>query len=253
VWNALLELQKLLEQVAKGELPVTEALQQLTYEDLTFAKLDYQRAERQGLPEVVWGPGKTPTQIAEILDKLAQHHPVALATRITPEVYGEIQPLLPEARYHPVARICALGNPETRPGQVTIVSAGTADIPVAEESAVTCELSGFTVVRRWDVGVSGLHRLLAHQQLLRAADVLIVVAGMEGALPSVVGGLVSQPVIAVPTSIGYGTSFGGMTALMAMLNSCASGLSVVNIDNGFGAAAIAARILGLKARADHRL
>ncbi len=238
------QLRVLLEQVARGDLAVEHALGQIqTYEDLGFAKVDYHRVVRQGFPEVVWGPGKTPEQIALILEKLAQQHPVALATRIDPEVWSAVQALLPTVRYYATARICAVGEALPRPGRLTILTAGTSDLPVAEECAVTAELCGFTVLRLWDVGVSGIHRLLDHQHLLAQAEILVVVAGMEGALPSVVGGLVKVPVIAVPTSIGYGASFGGLAALLGMLNSCASGLAVVNIDNGFGAAMLAARIL----------
>jgi len=241
-------LRQLLEQVASGQLAVEQAQSRLQYDDLGFAKLDYQRAVRQGIPEVVWGPGKTPAQIGILLARLAQQHPVAMATRIEPGVFQEITQQLPQVRYDPVARICALGEPLPQPGVVLVVTAGTSDIPVAQEAALTAELCGFTVKRLWDVGVSGIHRLLENHDLLRTGDVLIVVAGLEGALPSVVGGLVAVPVIAVPTSIGYGASFGGVAALLGMLNSCASGLGVVNIDNGFGAAMLAARILHLSNR-----
>ncbi|WP_245395555.1 nickel pincer cofactor biosynthesis protein LarB [Anthocerotibacter panamensis] len=238
------DLHHLLTQVAAGTLSVEHAQQRLmAYEDLGFAKVDYQRADRQGFPEVVWGLGKSAGQIAEILDKLQAQHPIALATRIEPSSFVEIAQRLPLAHYYPLARICAVGKPEPKPGRITLVTAGTTDIPVAEEAAVTAELCGFQVTRLWDVGVSGLHRLLDNRQCLLEAEVLIVAAGMEGALPSVVGGLVSVPVIAVPTSVGYGASFGGVAALLSMLNSCASGLAVVNIDNGFGAAMLAARIL----------
>jgi len=237
-------LQNVLAQVATGALSVEQALSRFEpYGDLDFAKLDYQRVDRQGIPEVVWGPGKTSSQIARILEHLVRQHPVAMATRITAGVFEEVAGYFRAVRYYPEARICAVGQPVARGGSILVVTAGTSDIPVAEEAAVTAELCGFTVQRLWDVGVAGIHRLLHNQDRLRAADVLIVAAGMEGALPSVVGGLVAAPVIAVPTSIGYGASFGGITALLAMLNSCASGIGVVNIDNGFGAAILAARIL----------
>ncbi len=237
-------LRQVLEQVAAGQSTVESAAQKLLkFEDLEFAKVDYDRVRRQGFPEVVWGPGKTSEQLVAILGKLATRHPVALATRIEATVYQEVRRQLPDLRYYPIARICALGQPLLRPGVITILTAGTSDLPVAEEASVTAELCGFTVERISDVGVAGLHRLLAQQEKLSQAQVLIVVAGMEGALPSVVGGLVSAPVIAVPTSIGYGASFGGIAALLGMLNSCASGIGVVNIDNGFGAAMLAARML----------
>lgn len=241
------QLKSLLEAVAQGTLAIPDAVHQITaFEDIQFAKVDYGRAARQGFPEVVWGPGKTPEQIAQILEKLTQQHPVAMATRIEPAVFQAIAAYLRTVRYYPVAKICALGVPDPYPGTVTILTAGTSDIPVAEEAAVTAELNGFQVTRLWDVGVAGIHRLLANQAVLQNAEVVIVVAGMEGALPSVVGGLVSVPVVAVPTSIGYGASFGGIAALLGMLNSCSSGVGVMNIDNGFGAAMLAARILRSK-------
>jgi pyridinium-3,5-biscarboxylic acid mononucleotide synthase len=243
-------LEQLLEQVAQGKLSIASAkekLQPLSYESLEFAKLDYQRKERTGFPEVVWGPGKTPEQIAEILLKLSKRQPVAMATRVEPGVFEEIQALIPNAEYLGQSRICALRNPDLpvvkQKGRIGILCAGTADLPVAEEAAFTAELSGFETLKIWDVGVAGLHRLLDNLPLVGQADVLIVVAGMEGALPSVVGGLAHVPVIAVPTSIGYGAGFGGLAALLGMLTSCASGIGVVNIDNGFGAAMLAMQIL----------
>jgi pyridinium-3,5-biscarboxylic acid mononucleotide synthase len=249
-------LEKLLEQVAQGKLSISSAkekLQPLKYESLGFAKLDYQRKERTGFPEVVWGPGKTSKQIAEILLKLSERQPVAMATRVEPGVFEEIQALIPNAEYLGQSRICALRNPDLpvvkQKGCIGILCAGTADLPMAEEAAFTAELSGFETLKIWDVGVAGLHRLLDNLPLVGQADVLIVVAGMEGALPSVVGGLARVPVIAVPTSIGYGASFGGLAALLGMLTSCASGIGVVNIDNGFGAAMLAMQIL----RTAHRL
>lgn len=243
------DLRSLLEAVASGTLSAASAqaqLQDLGFDTIgDFAKLDRQRQQRTGFPEAIWGPGKTPEQIASLLVALRDRAPVAMATRIAPEVYAQLQNLVLDLRYYPQARICALGQPPqpNLPGTIGILTAGTADIPVAEEAAITAELSGARVQRLWDVGVAGIHRLFAHQDLLRACDVAIVVAGMEGALPSVVGGLVDCPVIGVPTSIGYGTSFGGVAPLLAMLNSCAAGIGVVNIDNGFGAAILAGQML----------
>ncbi|MBC7880609.1 MAG: nickel pincer cofactor biosynthesis protein LarB [Anaerolineae bacterium] len=243
-------LEHLLAQVAQGKLSVASAkekLQPQSYESLEFAKLDYQRKERTGFPEVVWGPGKTPEQIAEILLRLSKRQPVAMATRVEPAVFQAIQALIPNVDYLGQSRICALSNHDLpvlkQRGRIGILCAGTADLPVAEEAAFTAELSGFETFKIWDVGVAGLHRLLDNLPVVRQADVLIVVAGMEGALPSVVGGLASVPVIAVPTSVGYGAGFGGIAALLGMLTSCASGIGVVNIDNGFGAAMLAMQIL----------
>ncbi|XGB43739.1 MAG: nickel pincer cofactor biosynthesis protein LarB [Nodosilinea sp. LVE1205-7] len=243
-------LRSILEAVARGEIPPDNALDQLKYLEFepveNFAKVDHHRSLRTGFPEVIWGPGKTVSQIVQIMTTLHQHHGVVMATRIEPGVYDQIRQQIPAALYYDLARICALRplnlTPEY-PGKIGILTAGTADLPVAEEAAVTAELSGFQVQRLWDVGVAGLHRLLRHQQLIRAVDVLIVVAGMEGALPSVVAGLSDRPIIAVPTSIGYGASFQGLAALLTMLNSCAAGIGVVNIDNGFGAAVLAGQIL----------
>jgi len=243
-------LRALLNAVAQGHLAPDQALEQLKYLKFDpiqeFAKVDHHRALRTGFPEVIWGPGKTPGQIVEIMRSLHQHHPVVMATRIEPAVYEQIRQALPMAMYYSPARICALvplNLTPHQPGTIGVLTAGTADLPVAEEATVTAELSGFHVRRLWDVGVAGLHRILHHQQLLGQMDVLIVVAGMEGALPSVVAGLVGGPIIAVPTSIGYGASFQGLAALLTMLNSCATGIGVVNIDNGFGAAMLAGQIL----------
>ncbi|MDB9493696.1 nickel pincer cofactor biosynthesis protein LarB [Spirulina major CS-329] len=243
-------LQSILEAVSAGYLSPQVAAAKLGqaetgYEAISdFAKLDHHRQARTGFPEAIWGQDKTPDQIVQIFQAM-QHHPaIAMATRITPAVFAQLQRQLPGLRYYETARICALGTPKThRPGTITLLTAGTADLPVAEEAAVTAELMGFTVERLWDVGVAGIQRLLRHQDAIATADVLIVVAGMEGALPSVVGGLADCPVIAVPTSIGYGASFGGLTPLLGMLNSCAAGIGVVNIDNGFGAAILAGQIL----------
>jgi pyridinium-3,5-biscarboxylic acid mononucleotide synthase len=219
-------------------------LRQKPYEDLGFARVDHHRPARQGFPEVVFGQGKTPDQIAAIAAQLVGAGQSLLVTRTSPEAHRAVAAKLPAAAYHDLARCITLDLKNTPRGRGTIVvaAAGTADLPVAEEAAVTAELMGNTVDRLYDVGVAGLHRLLREHDRLTAARVIIVAAGMEGALPSVVGGLVDVPVIAVPTSIGYGSSFGGLTALLAMLNSCAIGISVVNIDNGFGAAAIASSI-----------
>ena len=221
-----------------------QVLSQKPYEDLGFARVDHQRQVRQGFPEVVFGQGKTPTQIAAIAGRIAGAGHALLVTRTTPEAYQAVRADLPDAVYHDMARCITRdlqGTPRGR-GTILIAAAGTADLPVAEEAAITAEVMGNTVDRLYDVGVAGLHRLLNEHARLIAARVIVVVAGMEGALPSVIGGLVDVPVVAVPTSVGYGASFGGLTALLAMLNSCATGISVVNIDNGFGAAAIASSI-----------
>ncbi|MFN3359968.1 MAG: nickel pincer cofactor biosynthesis protein LarB [Pseudanabaenaceae cyanobacterium] len=239
------KLQHLFDLVAAGSLSPQGALGEfLGYQTVQdFARVDHDRYRRQGFPEVVLGLGKTPAQISAILRHLQQHHPLVMATRITPEVYQILQRDLRDLRYYPLARIATLGEAVKRSGQVAIVTGGTGDIPVAEEAAVTVECWGFQVERLWDVGVAGIHRLLAQQDRLGQAQVVIVVAGMEGALASVVGGLVACPVIGVPTSIGYGTHLGGIAPLLTMLNSCSAGVGVVNIDNGFGAGVLAAKIL----------
>jgi NCAIR mutase (PurE)-related protein len=219
-------------------------LRQSPYEDLGFARVDLHRQVRQGFPEVVFGQGKTPAQIAAIAQSLVGAGHSLLVTRTTAEAYRAVADVLPDARFHEQARCITLDNgsaPKGR-GVIAIAAAGTADLPVAEEAAVTATVMGNDVDRIYDVGVAGLHRLLKEHARICAARVIIVAAGMEGALPSVVAGLVDVPVVAVPTSVGYGASFGGLTALLAMLNSCAIGVSVVNIDNGFGAAAIASSI-----------
>lgn len=251
-------LQSLLEAVARGKISPATALEKLkhfTFEPVEdFAKIDHHRQLRTGFPEVIWGQGKTPAQIAQIMETMrrrgsfgpSDRSPVVMATRIEPAVYEELKEKVAGLKYYPVARICTLGNPEPivkYSGAISILTAGTADLPVAEEAAVTAELCGFQVQRLWDVGVAGIHRLLSHRQLIDQGDVLIVVAGMEGALPSVVAGMADCPVIAIPTSIGYGASFGGVAPLLTMLNSCAAGIGVVNIDNGFGAAILAGQIL----------
>ncbi|GAP15841.1 NCAIR mutase (PurE)-related protein [Longilinea arvoryzae] len=243
------ELKQLLEAVQAGQVPVNEAVDQLRrlpYEAVgDFALLDNHRDLRCGFPEVVFAQGKAPDQILAITNRLAEHSRQVLVTRLDAEVYEQIRAELPaDMVYHARARVAALNRDADRlkhPG-VLVLTAGTADIPVAEEAALTAELMGHAVERVFDVGVSGLHRLLNRMEALRRARVIVVVAGMEGALASVVGGLVSAPVIAVPTSVGYGASFNGLAALLAMLNSCAKGVAVVNIDNGFGAGTLAAMI-----------
>jgi hypothetical protein len=244
-------LQSLLEAVASGAVSPDTALNKLKHFDFEpvgdFAKIDRHRTLRTGFPEVIWGEGKTTAQIIQIMEVMRQKHPVVMATRITPEVYEQLQPKIEGLIYYPLAKICALvSNEGAKPefiGQIGILSAGTADLPVAEEAAITAELCGFRVQRLWDVGVAGIHRLLSHRHVLDSVDVLIVVAGMEGALPSVVAGLSDCPTIGVPTSVGYGANFGGLAPLLTMLNSCAAGVGVVNIDNGFGAAILAGQIL----------
>jgi len=223
---------------------VRAALRDAPYEDLGFAKIDHHRAIRQGMPEVVFGQGKTPSQVADIAERIVAKGHNLLITRASRDSYEAVQRRLPSASFHDTARTIVLEQtpPPRGTGRVLVACAGTADLPVAEEAAVSATCFGNEVDRLFDVGVAGLHRLLDARPRLDAARVLIVVAGMEGALPSVVGGLVRAPVIAVPTSVGYGASFGGISALLAMLNSCASGIGVVNIDNGFGAAALATRI-----------
>lgn len=219
-------------------------LRNLPYEDLGFAKLDHHRALRRDFPEVVLGQGKTAEQIAAITERLAAVADRVLVTRASPESFAAVRERLPDATYNAVARAITLNRLKDTPSRqgVMVVSAGTADLPVAEEAAITAELMDSTVDRAYDVGVAGIHRLLDHLPRLREARVVVVVAGMEGALPSVVSGLVAVPVIAVPTSCGYGASFGGLAPLLAMLNSCSPGVSVVNIDNGFGAGYLAALI-----------
>jgi pyridinium-3,5-biscarboxylic acid mononucleotide synthase len=248
-------LRALLNAVSQGQISPNAAFDQLKYLDFEpiddFAKVDHHRALRTGFPEVIWGPGKTVPQIVQIMRSLHQRNPVVMATRVEPEVFAQIQQQIPAALYYEMARICALvplNWGAQHPGTIGVLTAGTADLPVAEEAAITAELSGFAVKRLWDVGVSGLHRLLHHRQMIRDFNVLIVVAGMEGALPSVVAGLADCPIVAVPTSIGYGASFNGLSALLTMLNSCAAGIGVVNIDNGFGAAVLAGQILRTGAR-----
>jgi pyridinium-3,5-biscarboxylic acid mononucleotide synthase len=242
------ELDALLRSVRDGATTpeaAADRLRTLPYEDLGFARPDHHRALRRGFPEVVFGAGKTTEQVAAIAASLAGRGQNVLVTRTTAEVHRAVAERFPEARFHGAARCLTLtvAAPEPLPGRVAVVCAGTSDVPVAEEAAVTAEFYGAAVDRIHDVGVAGLHRLMDQSATIREADVVIVAAGMEGALPSVVGGLVEAPVIAVPTSVGYGASFQGLAALLAMLNTCASGVSVVNIDNGFGAGYMASVIL----------
>lgn len=237
------ELKKTLEQVKTGKISVAKAVSRLKhfpYQDLGFAKIDTHRSLRRGFPEVIFCKGKTIEQIKKIIAKTKKSE--IIASKASPEVFKAIKKIIPEAVYFEQARIVAvppcppkLKRRRTSKGNILVITAGTADIPVAEEAAVTAELMGNRVDRLYDVGVAGIHRVLDHQDKLSKASVLIVVAGMEGALPSVVSGLVDKPVIAVPTSVGYGSSFEGLAALLTMLNSCSPGITVVNIDNGFGA------------------
>lgn len=247
-------LQQLLEAVAKGELTPDAALERLRllpYENLGFASLDLHRALRSGLPEVVFCQGKTAEQIIAILKRLWEHHERVLGTRLAPELAESVQQAIPEARYDPVSRLITLTRadaPRSNDGRyIVVAAAGTADLPIAEEAAQTLEFLGRRVERAYDVGVAGIHRLFDRLPILSEAAVVISVAGMEGALTSVIAGLVRGPVIGVPTSVGYGASFQGLAALLTMLNSCASGVAVVNIDNGFGAAILAYRILQVDA------
>ena len=245
------ELQQLLDNVKSGALAPSAASERILammrvapFEDLGFARVDTHRELRQGFPEVILGLGKTPAQIAAIAERIVARGQALLVTRAQPEAYEAVRAVVPGATYHVEARAITLAQGEVPAGNGTILiaCAGTSDLPVAEEAAVTAEVMGNTVDRLYDVGVAGLHRLLGEQARLQSARVIVVVAGMEGALPSVVAGLVRVPVVAVPTSIGYGASFGGVAALLGMLNSCANGVSVVNIDNGFGGACMASMI-----------
>ena len=287
------QLKHLLHAVAAGELApelAFDKLKNLNFETVDdFARIDHHRALRTGFPEFIWGLGKTPDQIAQIMEVMRDRAAVVMATRIEPDVYAQLKAKVSDVEYYAMARICTLKGrgqeSEARsqenaklsseaallktqnsklktqnappisphPGTISILSAGTADLPVAEEAAVTAELCGFKVNRLWDVGVSGIHRLLENRWAIAEADVLIVVAGMEGALPSVVAGLAACPVVAVPTSIGYGASFNGLAPLLTMLNSCAAGVGVVNIDNGFGAAILAGQILRTASRLSERI
>jgi pyridinium-3,5-biscarboxylic acid mononucleotide synthase len=240
-------IRKLLEQVRAGKLPPDDAvarLRHLPFEDLGFAKIDHHRALRAGMPEVIFGQGKTPAQVAAIFGRLAKHGANVLATHANEKQFAAVKRKVRQARYRDPARTIVLQRDHKKYGKglIVIVSAGTSDIPVAEEALVTAELMGNDVEPLYDVGVAGIHRLLANRSTLARARVAIVCAGMEGALPSVVGGLIGIPVIAVPTSVGYGAAFNGLAALLGMMNSCASNVTVVNIDNGFGAGYVASLI-----------
>jgi hypothetical protein len=242
------KLEELLRSIQKGKLTVREGVQRLRtlpFEDIGEAMIDHHRTLRKGFPEVIFGQGKDVEQVIKIMESMVAAHEDILVTRIEEEKAKAVVQRFPQASYNQRARTITLRLSEAAvegKGTILVIAAGTSDIPVAEESAVTAHIMGNRVESLYDVGVSGVHRLLNHQEKLMEANVLIVVAGMEGALPSVVGGLVARPVIAVPTSIGYGTSFGGLAPLLAMLNSCASNVAVVNIDNGFGAGYIASLI-----------
>jgi pyridinium-3,5-biscarboxylic acid mononucleotide synthase len=240
-------IRKLFEQVRTGRLSPDDAvdrLRHLPFEDLGFAKVDHHRALRAGMPEVVFGERKTSSQVAQIFAQLAKHGGNVLATRATVEQFKAVKKKVPKAEYRELARAIVLqkDNKKYGKGTIAVVSAGTSDIPVAEEAVTTAEVMGNDVEHFYDVGVAGIHRLLANREALMRARVVVVCAGMEGALPSVVGGLVGVPVIAVPTSVGYGAAFKGLAALLGMMNSCASNVSVVNIDNGFGAGYVASLI-----------
>jgi len=249
------ELRQLLEDVKNNRLDVGDALNRLKnlpYEDLGFAVVDHHRALRKGFPEVVFCQGKTVAQVAQIFEKLCDGHRSILGTRAGREVFDAVREIYPDAVYYESARSIVVyrGEKQVKKGKILVMSAGTSDIPVADEAAVTAEVMGNEVRKAYDVGVAGIHRLLDKLDLIRWAQVIIVVAGMEGALASVVGGLADQPVIAVPTSVGYGASFNGLSALLCMLNGCASGVGVVNIDNGFGAGALANAITQMIERKD---
>ena len=248
-------IKELLDQVSEGDMTVEEAaekLRSLPYEELEFAKVDNHRTLRTGYPEVVFCEGKTPEQTAEIFSALAEKNQRVMGTRASESDFAAVSEKFPGARYHKEARIIEIDRREstdktgTENGfDIAVVTAGTADIPVAEEAAVTAEIMGRTVDRIYDVGVSGIHRLLDNVDRIKSADVIIVAAGMEGALASVIGGLIDKPIVSVPTSVGYGSNFEGLSALLCMMNSCTSGVSVVNIDNGFGAAAFAVSVLDM--------
>lgn len=240
-------LKDLLKKVKSGETDPDEAmklLKDLPYKDLGFAKIDNHREVRTGYPEVIFGQGKTPRQVSSIIKFMNTGESNILATRVTPEMFREVEQITPEAVYHETARCITIRKkePVLPDTTVAVVSAGTADMPVAEEAVVTAEIFDNKVMRYWDVGVAGIHRLYEKLEEIRESRVIVVVAGMEGALPSIVGGLVDKPVIAVPTSVGYGANFSGLSALLGMLTSCASGISVVNIDNGYGAGYLAGMI-----------
>jgi NCAIR mutase (PurE)-related protein len=241
------EIEQLLRAYRQNEIDTSDAarrIKDLHYEDIGYARVDHARATRQGFPEVVFGAGKTRAQVVGIVERLVQRAPNVLVTHTDEETFGEVRNIVTEAEWHASARLIRVQRDRTEQGvgEISVVTAGTSDIPVAEEAALTAETMGNRVQRVWDVGVAGIHRVLFERSLLQRARVVIVAAGMEGALPSVVGGLVSVPVVAIPTSVGYGASFGGIAALLGMLNSCSSNVTVVNIDNGFGAGFVASLI-----------
>lgn len=245
-------ISKLLKQVADHEINVEDAMQHLKnlpYEDIGYANIDQHRNLRTGQAEVIFGQGKTPEQIAGIVSHMRTDNKTVLVTRTDEKDFAAVKEVATDAEFHTLGKIITIGpkpQPKEGSGVIGVVTAGTSDIPIAEEAALTAEYFGNQVDRIFDVGVAGIHRLFGKMDRIQNADVLVVIAGMEGALASVVGGLVSVPVIAVPTSIGYGASFGGLAALLSMLNSCANGIGVVNIDNGYGAACLAAKILNRK-------
>lgn len=241
------KIKELLEAHSAGLLSAdeaTQAIKNLSYEDVGFARIDHARSERQGFPEVIFGMGKTREQIVGIFEKLIARSSNVLITRTTADVYGEIRNVYTDAEWHESAGLIRVYRDKTELGigEIAVVTAGTSDIPVAEEAALTAETMGNRVRRIWDAGVAGIHRILSEREILQSARVVVVAAGMEGALPSVVGGLVKVPVVAVPTSIGYGASLNGIAALLGMLNSCSSNVTVVNIDNGFGAGFVSSLI-----------
>jgi NCAIR mutase (PurE)-related protein len=245
------DIEKLLNDVKKGETSIDAALDVLRnfpYTDLGFARIDHHREMRTGYPEIIYCAGKTTEQVREIFSLMSEKENTVIGTRANKEMYDAVLTVCPEAIYYPLARIISLQKkkPEVPESKIAVITAGTSDIPVAEESAITAELLGNNVVRIYDAGVAGIHRLVDKLPEIRACRVIVVIAGMEGALASVVGGLVDKPVIAVPTSVGYGANFGGISALLAMLTSCSTGVTVVNIDNGFGAGFAASMINKLK-------
>lgn len=252
------KLRKILEEIARGAIPVEEALQLL--KDLPFAgideevKLDTHRSLRRGYPEVIFGQGKSPRQILKIVDKLTEGENNVMITRVSEDIFRAVEKRYPAAQYNEAGRTVTvrLKPAGSKTGDVTVITGGTTDIPVAEEAAATLEIMDCGVRRLYDAGIAGIHRLLFHRKEILKAEVIIVAAGMEGALPGVVGGMVEVPVIGVPTSVGYGASFGGVSALLTMLNTCASGVTVVNIDNGFGAGYAAALMLKSGVRREER-
>jgi NCAIR mutase (PurE)-related protein len=241
-------IEKILKAFQQGDLSLeaaSDVLRKIPYEEMGFAKIDHHRTMRQGFPEAVFCEGKTVEQVAQIIERMNQGERNILATRASAEMFEAVHRLVPEADYHPVSRVIAIRKEKLKVDKrrfILVMSAGTSDLPVVEEAAITAELMGNHVETIHDVGVAGIHRLFAQHDRIQAANVLVVVAGMEGALASVVGGLVAKPVVAVPTSVGYGANFKGLAALLGMLNSCAAGVAVVNIDNGFGAGRLASII-----------